>query len=452
MFAQIAARLAALAVLFGVLDVGIVVLDYLGDEQVMAEDLVGQQANRVHRRWLAHHQAPGGAPPPPVSAPRGGSDWAYAVFDASGRRIVAGGDLALLGVPALQPTLLDWTRRDATAGGVHITGLRRYEAGGLHWILVAATADDARIYLPVMGAELVDHVAVPFAPLTLLLLAFNIRAVRRMLGPLRAAAAEVDALAPGDANTRLTEPANSREVAALVAAVNRALDRLQQTMRLLKDFTADAAHELRTPLAVLQLRIETLPPGETRARLTEDVQAMTRLVNQMLEFTQAKALSLEGAAAVDLHRLAQEIVGQLAPLAFAAGHDIRLVDLGAPPIQGHPDALGRALRNLIDNAIAHAGRGGPIEVVVGPGPQVSVRDHGQGLGPGDAELLFRRFWRQRRDKGQGAGLGLGIARSIVEAHGGTLSARNAGDGPGAIFTLDLPAMRTQDSALDPRRS
>jgi signal transduction histidine kinase len=239
-------------------------------------------------------------------------------------------------------------------------------------------------------------------------------------------------------DARLTPPTSSREVAALVIAVNRALDRLQHAMLLLKTFTADAAHELRTPLSVMRLRTDELPASEVRERLSWDIESMTRMVNQMLDLAQADALRLDAAETVDLRALAIEVVSQIAPHAFAVGHDIRLTDNDAAPVLGLPDALGRALRNLIENAIHHAPPGLPIEVIVGPGRKLSVRDHGPGLPQVDADKIFDRFWRASRSGG-GAGLGLGIVRSIVEGHGGVVTAQNAVGG-GALFECEFPPL------------
>lgn len=351
-----------------------------------------------------------------------------------------GGDARLLrDAPRPFPGALDATQRRRTASGVRITGMRRVGNGqDPHWVVIVAEPTDWRVYAPVIGGEIVDHVVLPLIPLTGLLLLFNVLVVRRMLAPLAAAAAEADRLDPASMDARLTEPSGSREVAALVAAINRAFDRVQAAMRTLKAFTADAAHELRTPLAVMQLRVDELPPGEARARLKDDVAAMTRLVNQMLDLSQADALASAEAELVDLSAIAQDVVAQTAPLAFAAGQDVRLADRHPAPVRGNADAFARVLRNLVENAVVHGVSGAPIEVTVGPGPQFAVRDRGQGFGQTDPEILFRRFWRRRRDGERGgAGLGLGIARSIVEAYGGTVSAENATDG-GALFTCRFP--------------
>lgn len=434
LFTQIALRLAIVAALFAVLDVAIVIADYAGDPQVMAADFVGRQTERI----LGAERA---GLPGALAAPAGTRAWSYVRVDAAGRPLARREDAALPLAP-LWPTAgaLEWTRRDATPRGVRLSGFRRLAApDGGGWVLAAAEITGWRAYVPVIAGEVVDHVVVPLLPLLALLLVFDVAVVRRMLRPLNAAVAQADALDPSRMEMRIEAPGASREVAALVAALNRALDRLQTGMEVLKRFTSDAAHELRTPLSILQLRVEALAEGPEKRRLREDVKAMTRLVNQMLDISQADVLSLDEAALVDLKALAQEVVSQTALLAFAAGHDIRLLDEGAAAVRGHPDALGRALRNLIENAVAHAGGEGPIEVSVGPGARLAVRDHGQGLGVADPEVLFRRFWRKARERG-GAGLGLGIARTIVEAHGGSLSAAEA-PGGGALFVCELPPAR-----------
>lgn len=426
LLSQMTWRLLAVALLFAVLNAGIVVASYALDQQEMSEDFLGAQAERLDVAWRESGGAAVRLDPPP-----GVTRWAYRLADPQGRTLIAEGAMAMR---SLDPGLLDETRRDRIAGGVRISGVRRLSSGGAAFI--SADTRGFGVYLPVIVGELGDHVLLPLVPLTLLLMLFSVGVVRRVLRPLGAAAMEADRLDPGRMDLRLTEPDTSREVSALVSAVNRALDRVQRSMKVLRDFTADAAHELRTPLAVLRLQLDELPDGPARRKLQEEVTAMTRLVNQLLDLSQAEVLQLEGAATVDLLALAQGVVAQTAPLVFADDGDIRLVDLGAAPVAGHPEALARALRNLVENALRHGGPGGQIEVIAGPGPRLTVRDHGPGLRGADPDLLFRRFWRSNPDR-PGAGLGLGIARSIVEAHGGSIEARDA-EGGGACFVCAFP--------------
>jgi signal transduction histidine kinase len=438
LFTQIAFRLTVLALAFALLDVAIVVPMYANDEQALAEDFIAQQADRVERQLaLRPEHLDVSVALAKLDKPVGVSAWRIEVFDPGRRLIGEAGDLAGAS-KAPSAGMLDWTQREANPQGTRIFGIQRLErTGGLRWIAITAQARGNRVYWPVIGQELIEHVALPLIPLTLLLLLFNVQVVGRLLKPLSLAAYQVDALDPGRMDARLTVPDASREVVALVGAVNRALDRLQQAIAQLKGFTADAAHELRTPLSVLRLRIEGLPESAGRARLALEVEAMTRLVNQMLDLAQADALQLTDAQDIDLAAVAAQVVGQIAPHAFAAGHDIRLSDLGGARLRGHPDALARALRNLIENAIRYARPDGPIEVTVGPGAQLSVRDHGPGIADKDLQRIFDRFWRKSRSADGGAGLGLGIVRSLIEAHGGVVTVRNA-PGGGALFNCSFP--------------
>jgi two-component system OmpR family sensor kinase len=440
LFRQIAVRLTLLMALFALLDVAIVVPMYAFDQQALAEDFIEQQAHRIDRALAG--TTPRSGVPAPLAAlenPIGVSTWNFAVVDEHLQPVAQGPAGPSAWTPEWpQTSTLDWTRRNAGASGTLVSGARRFEGkAGPYWILVAANVSDGSAYWPVIGQELLEHVALPLIPLTLMLLVFSVQVVRRMLAPLESAAREVDSLDPGRMEARLTAPQTSREVAILVNAMNRALDRLQHAMGLLKRFTADAAHELRTPLSVLRLRIDALPDGPGKSQLGEDVRAMTRLVNQMLDLAQADALRMDEAQEIEPHDLAAAVVSQIAPHAFSAGHDIELIDLGGSPIHGHADALGRALRNLIENAIRHTKGGRPIEVIVGPGSRLSVRDHGDGVPDNEAGKIFDRFWRSSGSDGAGAGLGLGIVRSIVEAHGGKVTAQNPADG-GALFVCDFP--------------
>jgi two-component system OmpR family sensor kinase len=440
LFRQIAVRLTVLMALFALLNIAIVVPMYAFDQQALAEDFIEQQAHRIDRAFEG--SLPRSAIRTSVatlSNPIGVSTWNFAVVDDRGQvvfRPPAGSSAWTPEWP--NASTLDWTRRNAGPSGTLVSGARRFEGkAGPYWILVDANVSDSSAYWPVIGQELLEHVALPLVPLTLMLLVFSVQVVRRMLAPLESAAREVDSLDPSRMEARLSAPQTSREVAILVNAVNRALDRLQHAMGLLKRFTTEAAHELRTPLSVLRLRIDALPDIPGKSRLGEDVLAMTRLVNQMLDLAQADALRMDDSQEIDPHDLAAAVVSQIAPHAFSCGHDIELIDLGGSPLYGHADALGRALRNLIENAIHHTKGGRPIEVIVGPGSRLSVRDHGAGISDGDAGKLFDRFWRKSRASDVGAGLGLGIVRSIVEAHGGNVTVQNP-TGGGALFVCDFP--------------
>lgn len=426
LFRQIAIRLAAFTLLFALLDVMIVVITYSSQPQSLAQELLTLEAARAESATALA--------PDLLAGPPGARRWSARYLDPQAERA------ASPGVAGVSGALIDWTRRERVPGGYRISGVRSVMRDGeQQWLFMQFEGDGLRPFVPVIVNEIVQHVALPLVPLSLLLLAFNIVAVRRVLQPLRRAEAEVDALDPRGALQRLSEPPAPREVNTLVRAVNRALERLDEAMAILRGFTANAAHELRTPLSIMQLSLDRLPPGEARDDLQADTEHMTRLVGQMLDLAQADAFAVEPDTPVDLADIGRAVVAAMAPKAFAAQRNLRFEALGDTGMLGHAEALYRIYRNLIDNALAHAPGTTPIDVTAGPGPRLCVRDYGPGITEEDLPHIFERFWRKDRRKAEGAGLGLGIAQRLAQAHGGTIAVENAAGG-GARFTVDFDAM------------
>lgn len=424
LFRQIATRLAAFTLLFALLNVGIVVFTYSSQPELLAQELLTLEASK----------AAGAATMPPdlLAGPPGADRWSVRYIDPAS---AIGTSL-----PLRKGVLLDWTQRERIGSGYRISGVRLVDVGGAQrWLLMEFESDGIEPYVPVIASEIVQHVVLPLIPLSLLLLLFNVVAVRRVLHPLRQAEAEVDALDPDNVQ-RLSEAPEPREVNTLVRAVNRALTRLDETMAILRGFTANAAHELRTPLSIMQLSLDKLPPSQLRDELQADTQHMTRLVSQMLDLAQADAMAVEPDATVNLADIGREVVAAMAPKVFEARRDLRFEAIGETLVLGHAEAIFRIYRNLIDNALAHAPGETPIEVAAGPGPQLSVRDHGPGIADEDLPHIFERFWRKDRRKTDGAGLGLGIVQRLAQAHGGTITVENA-PGGGALFCVTFPALK-----------
>lgn len=427
LFRQIATRLAAFTLLFAVLDVGIVVITYSSQPESLAQELLTLEAHKAEGATILT--------PDLLAGPPGAEHWAarYVEFDADS----PGAPPSRVNAPT--GILMDWTRRERVPGGYRISGVRSViQDGQQRWLFMQFEGDGIRPYVPVIVNEIVQHVILPLIPLSLLLLLFNVFAVRRVLQPLRRAEAEVDALDPDNILLRLSEVPEPREVNTLVRAVNRALTRLDETMAILRGFTANAAHELRTPLSIMQLSLDKLPASPLRDDLQADTQHMTRLVGQMLDLAQADALAVEPDTIVDLADIGREIVATMAPKVFEAQRDLRFDAVGDTRALGHAEAIYRIYRNLIDNALAHAPGDTPIEVCAGPGPQISVRDHGPGISDEDLPHIFERFWRKDRRKTDGAGLGLGIVQRLAQAHGGTITVENA-PGGGALFRVTFAA-------------
>ncbi|TWC05476.1 signal transduction histidine kinase [Bradyrhizobium macuxiense] len=226
------------------------------------------------------------------------------------------------------------------------------------------------------------------------------------------------------------------EVAPLVTAVNDALTRLDDGYSRHQRFVADAAHELRTPIAILNTRLESLPAGPEKTRLLEDSARLATLAEQLLDiqrFDQCR----NPFGRVDLVAVARTVAADLAPLAIAGGYELSL-DSAADHAEtlGDRAALERALTNLVQNAIQHGGRRGTITIHVGSGATVDVTDEGDGIPQHERTRIFDPFYRLA-PLDRGAGLGLNMVREIARLHGGHVSVL---DGPkgGACFRLTLP--------------
>jgi signal transduction histidine kinase len=258
-----------------------------------------------------------------------------------------------------------------------------------------------------------------FVGIALLLAAYS---VRRSLRPLRTASARASDIGPGSIAIRLPETDVPSEALPLVLAVNRALDRLEQGFNVQRRFTADAAHELRTPLTIITARLETFEGNGQLSALREEVARMNRLVEQLLCVARLDSVALDVSSRVDLRQVAEEVVGSMAHLALATGRTIALTGTKRPAvITGNAAAIADALRNLIENALAHTTPGTEVTVDVGQEGTLSVLDNGPGITADDRPHVFDRFWRGRGVRTQGAGLGLAIVMEIAKAHGASIA-------------------------------
>jgi signal transduction histidine kinase len=287
--------------------------------------------------------------------------------------------------------------------------------------------------------EFIKDVGWIWAPFVLGLLGTNLLVARIGLRPLQRAAQQVEAIGPGTVSSRLPEDGLPREVHALVRAVNHALDRLETAFQSQQRFIADAAHELRTPVAVLKAHTALLPQDERLQAWKEEVDAMERLVNQLLESARLDVIALEKNDVVEINEVAQGVIAQLAPIAVGAGKSVGLIASPRPIyINGSVGLLTSALRNLIENGIRYTPVGTSVLVAISPPATITISDQGPGVAPEERDLIFQRFWQGRRDRGGGAGLGMDIVARAVAALGGRLSL--ADTKVGAEFVIELQAM------------
>jgi two-component system, OmpR family, sensor kinase len=242
------------------------------------------------------------------------------------------------------------------------------------------------------------------------------------------------------------------ELNRLAATLNDMLARLDVTFRQIRQFSADASHELQTPLTILQGELEVAlraprTPDEYRRVLTsalEESGRIARLVEGLLLLSRADAGVLRmDHQAVDLARLVAEVCEQSQVLAKARGVTLDLGPLTPVTMQGDPQHLRRLLVNLVDNGLKYTLAGGRVTLALhqeGVWAVLRVADTGIGLAPEEQERIFQRFYRAptavSRDV-EGSGLGLCIAHSIVETHGGSIQVESAA-GHGSIFTVRLP--------------
>jgi signal transduction histidine kinase len=248
--------------------------------------------------------------------------------------------------------------------------------------------------------------------------------VRRALLGLGHAAAQAKRIDTDKRGARLTLDQVPNEIVPLVVAINDALRRLDDGFDRRQRFLVDAAHELRTPIAILQTRIESTEPGPHTTRLLEDVRRLSTLADQLLDTERLKQTATPQSG-IDLVEVAQHVTSELAPLAIAAGYEIAFESsVKQAPLSGDQGALERALANLIHNAIEYGGRRGKIVVSV-TASSVSVTDEGPGIPPNDRERVFEPFYRLNSGS-RGAGLGLNLVREIVRLHDGMIDIQ---DGP-----------------------
>src|SRR5436190_3230270 len=356
----------------------------------------------------------------------------YRVLGPSGEEI-AGDE----GLPAPPP---DRERRDGFLAydtsyqgqKVRAVALQAQCGSQLCSVLVAETmVKRNRLQRDFLVSSLLPEMRIAFA--TLIIVWFG---VKRGLGPLARLSDEIKERSPGDLRP-IDAAAGPEETRPLVSALNGLLDEVAQASRNQQRFLANAAHQLRTPLAGLQAHTELalakpLPP-EVRAELEQVHQATIRtgrLANQLLALARAEPGARGSAAEVNLKALAESEADGWVHQALARDVDLGF-ELDWSPVQGDAFLLREALANLVHNAIEYSQRGGHVTVRTGRANGrafLEVEDDGPGIPPTERERVLERFYRVPGTAGTGSGLGLAIVREIAVGHGATISIT---DGTGA---------------------
>ena len=212
---------------------------------------------------------------------------------------------------------------------------------------------------------------------------------------------------------------------------------LRQSERRSRDFAADAAHELRTPLAVLRTQLDSLEDKEIAEGLRQDVESMSRMVEQLMAATRLDFLAIGPDDRADLAQVCRRVAEHIAPIAIHQGRSVEVIGADTPvSIHGNADALEQAVRNLVENALKHSNPNTTVTIELDHEPSIKVTDHGDGIPADQRDVIFRRFWRTDSPSG-GAGLGLSIVQKTVDIHNGTIDILDNPQG-GTIFTIHLP--------------
>ena len=350
----------------------------------------------------------------------------YAVIDENGAVLFASqpDNSRIFSESALSSTAKFF---DRSLAGASVSGARIPAdiEGRELWIEVAEDLSHRDVIIDDIVGNFLRSVAWVTLPLLLILLGCDIAIVRSAFAPVLKASDEAEKISPVKPGIRLSASLIPKEILPLVRAMNNALDRLEAGYKMQREFAADAAHELRTPLSVLRTRIDTLADKAVSMQLRDDVSRMTRTVNQLLEMAESETYIVGPDERTDLHAGCVDIVAFLAPLVFEQDKSISVTGVDSPVwVNGNPEMIARAVRNLVENAIKYSPSAGEIEVAVEAGGVVRIIDEGPGIGEDERQLLFRRFWRRDRRGPNSVGLGLSIVQRIMEAHAGTVEIRN----------------------------
>jgi signal transduction histidine kinase len=239
------------------------------------------------------------------------------------------------------------------------------------------------------------------------------------------------------------------EILPAISAINGGLDRLDEGFRRQREFCANVAHQLRTPLAVLSANLDLMTDKAVAEKLRPDVDLMIRMVTQLLLISKLESLNIPLDHKIELRACAQEAAAKLGPVAVAMGKSLEVVEPDAPVhLHGNAPILISGISNLIENALKHSPPGSTVRIWVTSSPSIEVHDTGPGVPPSMQERIFERFW-QGNDSQHGAGLGLSIVRQIMQALHGTVSVSQSPEG-GAQFTLHFPQGKTVVQPPAPR--
>lgn len=365
---------------------------------------------------------------------------AFAVYGLEQGNVVAGSD----------PLLAKWLTRlhgfyperngnlaSARPDGAPGTLLVTTEASAFGELVIATVGNQ-------FHAEDIPSVMLTFLPAilpiygpvilgALVILPVIIILVTRPLRRLAATAAKLSPLAPG---LRMPEDGLAPELKVLAQSLNAALGRIEEGFTKQRLYAANAAHELRMPIAILSIHLEDMPDSPPKHRLEFDLARISALVDQLVAVARLGQQAAPMNEEIDLAAMARDVIADRAPIAMRNGREIALeADHAAVKILGNSAALTSAVANVLDNAIRAEPRAGTVFVRVSKTGCLDIVDHGNGISAEDIPMIFEPFWR-KAVSGNGTGLGLAIVREITDRHGINLVVEDTSGG-GATFRFDF---------------
>ncbi len=361
-----------------------------------------------------------------------------------------GGPSTFVSAPAALPQVATLGFSDVAARGT------TYRVYAMRWrgltIQVAQDMAARRLMAGKLALRTVGPIAV-MAPLLMMVAWWVVSTSLAPVSRVRRQLAErqVDGL------SEVSEAGLPEEIRPLVQELNLLFGRVRQAFDAQKNFVADAAHELRSPLAALKLQAQGLKRASDDAarelavnRLTAGIERATRLVEQLLALARQQATAASGARAVPvvLADIALLELADAAPTAQAQGIDLGLVHADEDAIAGEADALCMLVRNLLDNAIKYTPRGGTVDLALRrTGQQLlfSIDDSGPGIAESDRERALDRFHRVGESQAPGSGLGLAIVKSIADLHGATLVLARSPRLGGLRVEVSFPGATSRDA-------
>lgn len=277
-------------------------------------------------------------------------------------------------------------------------------------------------------------------------------ATRHALVPVERMTQATQEIGAFDLSRRVPAGRRTQELADLAAVINDLLERLERAFESQRRLTADAAHELKTPVAVIMAEAQEALRGDVTAAgreaslrtVVDAARGLAQGVDDLLELTRSEAGAELAPESVELVELAEDVVLAVGPLAARRSIALSWERMGEELVRGDRQGLARMLGNLVRNAVQYAPQGSTVELASGRGGGsvwLEVRDRGPGVPESDRERVFERFVRLsegRTSNPQGSGLGLAIVAQVARRHGGQVTVL-ARDGGGAVFRVELPA-------------